>query len=118
MTKQDWVEAQSKDKTIGEIIHLFKTKELYCRKINETDNNERKQFITQCNRLFMRNGILYHKTEIQEVNCPDRSNMQLVLLETFRKQALQGCHDEVGHLGIEWKIDLKRISIGPECLTI
>ena len=26
MTKQDWVEAQSKDKTIGEIIHLFKTK--------------------------------------------------------------------------------------------
>ena len=27
MTKHDWVEAQSKDKTIGEIIHLFKTKE-------------------------------------------------------------------------------------------
>ena len=25
MTQQDWVEAQSKDNTIGEIIHLFKT---------------------------------------------------------------------------------------------
>ena len=58
MTKQDWVEAQSKNKTIGEIIHLFKTKKLYCRKINEIDNNEMKQFIRQCNRLFMRNGIL------------------------------------------------------------
>ena len=37
VTKQDWVETQSKDKTIGEIIHLFKIKELYCRKINETE---------------------------------------------------------------------------------
>ena len=35
MTKQDWVEDKSKDKTIGEIIHKFKTKKLYCRKINE-----------------------------------------------------------------------------------
>ena len=49
----------------------------------------------------MRNGILYHKNEIQEVNHPDRSTMQLVLPETFRKQALQGCHDDLGHLGIE-----------------
>ena len=46
-TQPDWVEEQSKDKTIGEIIHLFKTKELYCRKNNETDNNEMKQFIRQ-----------------------------------------------------------------------
>ena len=38
MTKQNWVEAPSKNKTIGEIIQLFKTKELYCRKANETDN--------------------------------------------------------------------------------
>ena len=75
MTKQDWVEAQSKDKTIGKIIHLFKTKKLYCTKINESDNNEMKQFIRQCNRLSMRNGILYHKTEIQEVNHTDRSTM-------------------------------------------
>ena len=38
MTKQDWVEAQSKDKTISEIIHLFKTKKLHCCKIIEIDN--------------------------------------------------------------------------------
>ena len=47
LTQQDWVEAQSKDQTIGEIIHLFKTKELYYRKVNETDNNEMRQFIKQ-----------------------------------------------------------------------
>ena len=61
-----------------------------------------KQFIRQCNRLFMRKGILYHKFEI---NCPDRSTMQLVLSEAFRKQALQGCHDDLNHLGIEWMMD-------------
>ena len=47
MTQLDCMEAQAKDKTIGEIIHLFRTKELYCRKINETDNNEMTQFIRQ-----------------------------------------------------------------------
>ena len=106
MTKQDWVEAQSKDKTIREITHLFKTKKLYRRKINEIDNNEMKQFIRQCNRLFKRNGIFYHKTEIQEVNHPNRSTMQLVLPEIFRKQAMQGCHNDLGHLRIERMIDL------------
>ena len=34
--------------------------------------------------------------------------MQLVLPEAFRKQALQGCHDDLGHLRIEWIIDLLR----------
>ena len=56
----------------------------------------------------MRNGLLYHKNEIQEVNCPGRNTMQLVLPEACRKQALQGCHDDVGHLGIEQTIDLLR----------
>ena len=39
MIKQDLVEDQSKDKIISEIIHLFKSKKLYCCKINEIDKN-------------------------------------------------------------------------------
>ena len=34
--------------------------------------------------------------------------MQLVLPKAFRKQALQGCHNGLGHFGIEWTIDLIR----------
>ena len=64
-----------------------------------------KQFIRQCNWLFMRKGVLYHKTEMSH---PDRNTMQLVLSEAFRKQALQGCHDDLGHLRIEQMIDLLR----------
>ena len=56
----------------------------------------------------MRNGILYHKNEIQEVNCPDRNTMQLVHPEAFGKQALQGDHDDLGHLRMEQTIDLLR----------
>ena len=105
ITKEDWVEAQSKDKIISEIINLFKSKKLYCCKFIEIDKNEMKQFIRQCNRLFMRNGIPYHKSE---VNHPDISTMQLVLPETFRKQALEGCHNDLGHIRIEQMIDLLR----------
>ena len=56
----------------------------------------------------MRNGILYCKNYIQEVDHPDRNTMQLVLPEPFRKQALQGCHDDLHLLRIEWTIDLLR----------
>ena len=55
----------------------------------------------------MRDGILYHKNETQEVHHPNRNTMQLVLPEPYRKQALQGCHD-LGNLGIERTIDLLR----------
>ena len=113
MTQLYWVKAQSKDKSLNEVIKLFKTKELQCRKGKETDSQEMRQFIRQRNRLFMTNGILYCKNEIQEVNCPDRNTMQLVLPESFWKQALQGCHDDLGHLGIERTIDLLR-----DCLLV
>ena len=34
--------------------------------------------------------------------------MQLILPITFRMQALRGCHDDLGHLGIERTLDLLR----------
>ena len=68
MTTLDWVEAQSKGKRIGKIICMFKAKELQCQKGKETDSQEVEQFIRQQNRLFMRDGILYHENEIQEVD--------------------------------------------------
>ena len=34
--------------------------------------------------------------------------MQLVLLTALRLQALKGCHDDLGHLGIERTLDLWR----------
>ena len=105
MTMQDWVEVQSKDKIISKKLHLFKSKKLCCCKISTNDNNGIKQFIRQYNWLFMRKGVLYCKTEMHH---PDRSTMQFILPEAFRKQALQSCYDDLGHLRIEQTKDLLR----------
>ena len=56
MSIQDWVEDQSKDKIIGEIVQLFKSKKLCHCKISKGDNNETKQFIRQCNRVCFEKG--------------------------------------------------------------
>ena len=48
----------------------------------------------------------YCKIEIQAVYQPDRNTMQLVLPKSFRTQALQGCHDDLGYLRIERIVDL------------
>ena len=108
MTTSNWVEAQCRDKSVGEIICLFKVKELQDQKGKETESQEMKQFIRQQHKLCMRHGILYHKNETQEVHCPGGNTMQLVLPEPYRKQALQGCHDDLGNLRIERTIDLLR----------
>ena len=56
----------------------------------------------------MRNGILHHKNDTKASACPDLNTMQLVLLTALRLQALKGCHDDLGHLGIERTLDLLR----------
>ena len=56
----------------------------------------------------MRNGILYHKNDTKESECPNQNTMQLVLLTTLKLQALKGCHDDLEHLGIERTLDLLR----------
>ena len=73
-----------------------------------TDSPEMKQFLKQRDKLLLRNGILYCKNNAQETECPDRNTMQLILPTIFRIQALKGCHDDLGHLGIERTLDLLR----------
>ena len=56
----------------------------------------------------MRNGILYHKNDTKKSECTNQNTMQLVLPTTLRLQALKGCHNDLGHLGIERTLDLLR----------
>ena len=36
----------------------------------------------------------------------DWNVLQLVLPQNYQKKALQGCHDDIGHMGIEQMLDL------------
>ena len=53
-------------------------------------------------------GSYIAKNDTQEIDHSDRNTMQLVLPESFRTQALKGCHDDLGHLGVERILDLLR----------
>ena len=66
-----------------------------------------KQFLHQIGKLVV-NNILYHKNDTKASECPDWNTMQLVLPTALRLQALKGCHDDMGHLGIERTLDLLR----------
>ena len=83
MTMSDWIETQSKDKIGGNSIQTYKAKELQYQKGKETDNQEMRQFLKQRSKLFLRNGILYHKNDAQEIDHPDRNTMQLVVPKNF-----------------------------------
>ena len=95
----DWVKVQAEDQVINDLIQQYKAKELH--KGKDTDSPEMKQFLKQRGKLLLRNGILYCKNDTKETKCPDRNSMQLVLPITLRMQAIRGCHDDLGHLGIE-----------------
>ena len=66
MTTAGWIEAQSKDKIVGDIIKMYKAKEL--QKGKETDSQEMRQFLKQRSKLLLRNGILYHRNDTQEID--------------------------------------------------
>ena len=97
---------QAQDPIIHDLIQWYGTKEL--NKGENMDSPEMKQFLWQRGKLIMRNRILYHKNDTKESEHPDWNTMQLVLPTTLRLQALNGCHDDLGHLGIERSLDLLR----------
>ena len=106
MTMLDRVKVQAEDQVISNLIQWYTAKELH--KGKYTDSLEMNQFLKQRDKLFLRNGILYHKNDTKETKCPDRNTMQLILPTTLRIQALKGCHNDLGHLGIERTLDLLR----------
>ena len=98
MNTLDWLMVQAEDPVIHDTITWYGTKELH--KSKDTDSPEMKQFLQQRGKLIMRNAILYHKNDTKDSECPDCNTMQLVLPTILRLQALKGCHDDLGHLGI------------------
>ena len=106
MTPSDWLKVQAKDPVIHDLSQQHGKKELH--KNRDDDSLEMKQFLGQRGKLVIRNGILYHKNDTKESECPNWNTMQLVLPTALRLQALKRFHDDLGHLGIERTLDLLR----------
>ena len=93
-SNEDLVREQNEDPDIGQFIQLLKGKKVGLESITDDVHimTRRK------GRYILRNGLLYKKCVS---NNREMGYLQFVLPKLFRKQALEACHDEVGHLGIE-----------------
>ena len=86
MITSDWVKVQAEDQVIHDLIQWYETKELH--KSKDTDSPEMKQFLLQRGKVIVRNGILYHKNDTKESECPNWNTMPLVLPTTLRLKGL------------------------------
>ena len=67
-----------------------------------TDPPKFSQFLQEQNHLLLEQDILYRQARPRE---SEETLFQLVLPATHRQVTLKGCHDEVGHLGLEHVIE-------------
>lgn len=103
MTRESWREAQGQDPSINRVVKLVESAQKPSFKTLSDEQPEVKLLLREWNKLELREGILYRR-------CFDRGDMihQLVLPEQHKDRALQGLHDEVGHLGAERVLSLAR----------
>ena len=53
--------------------------------------------------LILKNGVLYRNRKVNA-----RTKQLLVVPQSHRQRAMEGCHDQVGHLGQDRVLDLLR----------
>ena len=69
----------------------------------KTDSPELSLYRREWNNLVLQKGVLYRQARPRE---SEGTLLQLVLPTAHREDALKGCHNEVGHLGLEHMLDL------------
>ena len=93
-TNEHWIKEQRQDPDTGQFIQILEGKEIKSEDLtNDVNIMKRKK-----SRYVIRNGLLYKKCV---TNNRETGYLQFILPKLFRKQALEACHDEVGHLGVE-----------------
>ena len=103
MTPLMWCHAQAKDPIINQIIGEIKQKTIGKLKIKMEMPSKLKALIRNRKQLLLKQGVLYKKSQVNT-----RTKHPLVVPQAYRQRAIEGCHDQVGHLGQERVLDLLR----------
>ena len=104
MTPLDWCQAQAKDPAINQIVEEKQKGALGKLKIKMEMPSDLKALIRIKKQLVSKHGGLYRRTT--QIN--RRTRLQLVLPPSFRTNAIEGCHNHVGHLGQNRVLELSR----------
>ena len=94
MSRDDWKTEQENDSIIGPVIDAIQSKEFN----KDVFNDESKRLLRSRSRLLFGCGLLYRKVfdgQLQE------NKFQFILPQSYWKQALEACCENMGHLGIE-----------------
>ena len=103
MTLDDWHQVQEVDPVYSTIIMRLREGTLEQDWTKKTDSPKLGQYRREQNNLVLKKGVLYRQARPRE---SEGTLLQLVLPAAQREVALRGCHDEVGHLGLEHMLDL------------
>ena len=104
MTPLQWCQAQAKDPATHHIVDSIHNKALNHLKIQGDMPSELKALIQLKKQLTLKQGVLYRI--ITPVDAKPR--LQLILPPSHRNKAMEGCHDQVGHLGLDRVLELLR----------
>ena len=103
MSVEDYFLDQSKHPAIREIEYLINNNNLKGCKVYSQEPHITKQYLRQYSHLVLFKGVLYRwVTPSKE----DWNALQLVIPQSYQKKALQGCHDDIKHMGLEWMLAL------------
>ena len=103
MTSLEWCHIQTQDLILSQIMREIKNKSLDKMKIKMGMPSELKAIIRNRTHLILKHGVLYKKARVNA-----RTKQLLVVPQSYRQRAMEGCHDQVGHLGQDRVLDLLR----------
>ena len=103
MTLDDWWQVQEVDPVLGIIIKRLREGMLEQEWSKKTDSPKLNQYRREWNNPVLKKGVSYRQASPRE---SEGTLLQLVLSTAQREVALRGCHEEVGHLGLEHMLDL------------
>ena len=104
MTPLQWCEAQAKDPSNYHIIDSIQNKTLRILQIQHDMPSELKALIMFRKQLILKQGVLYRRTSLVDA----KSRLQLILPPSHHTKPIEGCHDQVGHLGKDRVLELLR----------
>ena len=94
MSRDDWKTEQENDSIIGTVIDAIQSKEFN----KDVFSDESKKLLHSQSRLLFRCGLLYRKAFDRQLQ---ENKFQFILPQSYWKQALEECHENMRHLGIE-----------------
>ena len=103
MTSLEWCHIQAQDPILSQIIRELHSKTLGKMKIKMGMPSELKALIRNRAQLMLKHGVLYKNKKVNA-----RTKQLLVIPQSYRQRAMEGCHDQLGHLGQDRLLDLLR----------